>query len=136
METIKNILLGSIILIMTSCATTAKFPVSSKVPAAVITAKKNTDKHNNTTIEITARNLASPDRLVPPKSNYSVWGVTNNNTIRNLGQLNVTNAKKTTLKTMTPFEVREIFITVEGQGNLKYPVGTEISRTSFKGKNK
>lgn len=136
MRTLKTILIGSIILLMASCSTTAKFPVSNKVPAAVITVKKKTDRHNNYTIEITARNLASAYRLNPPKKNYSVWGVTYNNNVRNLGQLKVTNAKKSILRTMTPFEMKEIFITAEDQGNLKYPGAYEISRTSFKGKNK
>ncbi|WP_255038414.1 hypothetical protein [Lacihabitans soyangensis] len=115
-----------------SCASTAKFPVSSTVPAAEITAKKTQDKNKNYTIELTANNLASADRLVPAKKNYSVWIVTDENITKNIGQLNISNGKKTTLKTVTAFNVNEIFITAEDQGDLSYPMGTEISRTSFK----
>jgi hypothetical protein len=50
---------------------------------------------------------------------------------KNIGQLNNSNGKRTTLKTLTAFNVKEIFITAENQGDLSYPMGTEISRTTF-----
>ena len=109
----------------------ANFPVSSTVPAADITATKKQDKNKNYVIEVTAKNLAEASRLNPPKNNYSVWIVVENGTTKNVGQLINKNAKKATLKTTTPFNVKEIFITAEEQGNLNYPAGTEISRTTF-----
>ena len=121
----------SLIAVLTSCATTTKFPLSSTVPAAEITAKVNQDKNKNYVIQVVAKNLASADRLNPPKNNYSVWIVTENGTIKNIGQLTNLNAKTATLKTLTPFNVKEIFITAEDQGNLTYPNGVEISRTNF-----
>jgi hypothetical protein len=42
------------------------------------------------------------------------------------------NAKTASLKTSTPFVVKEIFITAEDQGDYSYPVSVEISGTSFK----
>ena len=116
---------------MTSCASTAKFPVSSTVPAADITATKKQDKHKNYVIELTARNLAEANRLNPPKNNYSVWIIVDNGVTKNVGQLTNKNAKKAVLKTLTPFNVKEIFITAEEQGDLTYPAGVEISRTTF-----
>jgi len=121
----------SLIAVLTSCATTTKFPLSSTVPAAEITAKINQDKNKNYVINVIAKNLASADRLNPPKNNYSIWIVTENGTIKNIGQLTNLNAKTATLKTLTPFNVKEIFITAEDQGNLTYPNGIEISRTNF-----
>jgi hypothetical protein len=50
----------------------------------------------------------------------------------NVGQMNVENAKKSTFKTATPFDFDEVFITVEEQGDLKFPSGTEIARTKIK----
>ena len=114
-----------------SCATTAKFPVSSVVPAAEITAKKKTDDNKNNTLEIKARNLASPDRLVPAGSNYSIWVVSKGQGTKNVGQLLVTNGDKATFKTTTAFDFDEVFITVENQSDLSYPTGVEISRTKF-----
>jgi hypothetical protein len=57
--------------------------------------------------------------------------VTTDGMTKNIGQLNNRNAKKATLKTSTPFNAGEIFITAEDQGNLTIPAGVEISRTSF-----
>ncbi|MDP3452873.1 MAG: hypothetical protein Q8R90_07950 [Bacteroidales bacterium] len=132
MTTIKSLVIIGTVALMTSCASTAKFPVSSTVPAADITAKKKQDKNKNYVIELTAHNLAEASRLSPPKNNYSVWIVVDYGVTKNVGQLTNKNAKKSTLKTTTPFNVKEIFITAEDQGNLTYPAGVEISRTTFK----
>jgi len=131
MKLLKSLLFMSLIAVLTSCATTTKFPLSSTVPAAEITAKVNQDKNKNYVIQVVAKNLASAERLNPPKNNYSVWIVTENGTIKNIGQLTNLNAKTATLKTLTPFNVKEIFITAEDQGNLTNPNGVEISRTNF-----
>jgi hypothetical protein len=131
MKTGKNVLFITLIFILTSCATTTKFPTSSIVPAAEIVAKMKQDKNKNYAIEIIAKNLASSDRLSPPKNNYSVWIVTEKNETKNLGQLNNKNAKKAVLKTTTPFKVVEIFITTEDQGDASYPSGDEISRVTI-----
>lgn len=132
MRTIKYLIGIAVVALMTSCATTAKFPVSATVPGAEITASKKQDKNNNYIIEITARNLADPGRLNPPKKNYSVWLVEENGSTRNAGQLSSRGGKKTVLEVSTPFNVKEIFITAEEQGNLNYPAGTEISRARFR----
>lgn len=116
---------------LASCATTAKFPVSSVVPAAEISAKKSTDANKNSTLEITARNLASPDRLVPAGTNYSIWVVSKGQGTKNVGQLLVKNGDKANFKTTTAFDFDEVFITVENQSDLTYPTGVEISRTKF-----
>lgn len=132
MKTIKNLIIIAVVALMTSCASTAKFPVSSIVPGAEITAKKTQDKNDNYNIEVTARNLADPSRLNPPRKNYSVWMVEENGSTRNAGQLSSRGGKKTVLEISTPFNVKEIFITAEEQGNLNYPAGPEISRGRFR----
>jgi hypothetical protein len=131
MKSLKYILVLVLSLSMASCATTAKFPVSTVVPAAEITAKKKTDSNKNNTLEITARNLASPDRLVPSGSNYSIWVVSIGQGTKNVGQLLVSNGDKAKFKTTTAFDFDEVFITVENQSDLTYPTGVEISRTKF-----
>lgn len=123
------LLLGFIAL--ASCATKAKFPVSGVAPAADITAIKRTNKQHNYTLEIVAVNLASPERMTPPGANYSVWVMTKAHGIKNVGQLNVNNAEKTTFHTITAFDFYEVIITVEQQGDLERPMGTEVSRTKI-----
>ena len=131
MKIIKILVIIGVVALLTSCASTAKFPVSSTVPAAEITATKKQDKSNNYVIELTALNLAEASRLSPPMNNYSVWIVQENGSTSNVGQLSNKNAQKAVLKTVTPFNVKEIFITAEQQGDLAYPAGIEISRTTF-----
>lgn len=131
MKTIKHAIAGVFIVLLTSCGSTAKFPTSVITPAAEIVAKTSTDKNNNTTIEVTAKNLASADRLDPPKKSYVVWITTEDNGTKNMGLLNSKNGSKAVLKATTPFKVKEIYITAEDQGNISYPAGIEISRTSL-----
>ena len=132
MKSLINLSLAAILVFFTSYATKAKFPVTSITPAAEITATKKQDKNKNYVIEVTAKNLASADRVDPSKKNYNVWIVTENNGTKNAGMLVNKNAKTASLKTSTPFDVKEIFITAEDQGDYSYPVGIEISRTTFK----
>ncbi|HEX2920367.1 MAG TPA: hypothetical protein VHO50_04285 [Bacteroidales bacterium] len=120
-----------ILAFLLSCGSIVKFPVSDTVPAAEITVKKKQDKNNNYVIELTAKNLAEASRLNPPMNNYSVWIVADDGSTKNIGQLINKNAEKAVLKAVTPFNVNEIFITAEQQGNLSYPAGAEISRTTF-----
>lgn len=131
MKISKVIALIGVVILVASCSSMAKFPVSSTVPAAEISAKKKMDINKNYVIELKAVNLAEASRLDPPMKNYSVWIVVDNGTTKNIGQLINNNAKTAILKTTTPFNVDEIFITAELTGDLSYPQGVEISRTSF-----
>ncbi len=132
MNKMKNSIFSFIVMfLIVSCATTAKFPVSSVTPAAQITAKMKKDKNKNYAISVTANYLASVERLQTPMKTYVVWVVTENNGIKNIGQLNSNNPKKSTLQAVTPFHPREIFITAENEGNISYPSGIEISRTKL-----
>lgn len=119
------------IVLLASCGNTVKFPLSSVVPAAEIKATTKVDKNKNNQIEIVANNMASPDRLNPSRQAYVIWGVTDDNLLRNLGQLINKNSKKSTFKTSTPFEIIEIFITAEDRGDLTRPEGQEIARVTL-----
>ena len=127
-KNMKSILLSVLILLMASCATVVKFPVSSVEPSADIKAKIKNDKQNNYVIEVTANYLASAERLSPPKKMYIVWIVTKENGVSNIGQMKIENAQIAKVKTLTSFEPKEIFITAEDEGTVTYPSGIEISR--------
>jgi len=130
MKILKNIILVVLLLSAASCVSTVKFPVSNVAPAAAIKASIGHDRNDNTLIEVNAKHLASPDRLNPPKKLYILWATTAKNDIKNLGQMLVNNESKVSIKTRTPFIVKDLFITAEDQGNLSYPEGVEISRGS------
>jgi len=125
-----TVFLGALLVMMvTSCATTGKFPVSEVIPAADIDLKINQDKSENYKISVKARHIASPDRLTPPASYYVVW-VDTYDGYKNVGQLRSKNAKKAELQTLSPFQFNEILITAETNGDASYPEGVVISRTT------
>jgi PBP1b-binding outer membrane lipoprotein LpoB len=132
MKNLKVIITGLIlILFISSCSSKITFPVSTVTPAAQITATKKQDKQDNYKIKVTANHLASADRLTPPKKTYVLWLMTQDG-LRNIGQLQVKNDKKTVLETITPFDPTEVILTAEDAANISYPSGTEISRATFK----
>ncbi len=118
------------IFLFSACAETTRFPVSSLAPAAEIKAKTKVDNNNNNVITVEARNLASPERIDPSSTAYVLWIETNDNQIKNLGQLINENAETATLTTITPFDFKELFITAESSGSVNTPSGTEISRVA------
>ncbi len=132
MKTLKTLTILVLVLIVSSCANTSKFPVSVVTPAADIVATMKHDKNGNYKITITAKNLAAIERLNPPKNAYVVWIVTEKDGIRNIGKLINKNVQTTGLETLTPFKFKEVFITAEDQADTTYPTGLEISRTKFK----
>ena len=121
----------ALILLFTSCSTVSKFPVSSVTPAANIVVYRHHDSNGNNTLDIKAKNLASTDRLLPPKQTYVVWVVLENHSAKNIGQLKIKNAKEAEIKTLTAFKYTEIFITAEDQADALYPGNVEISRIKF-----
>jgi mannitol-1-phosphate/altronate dehydrogenase len=130
MKPLKLVSVAVILMLISSCATKMHFPVSSIAPAADIVLTKKLDKNNNYGITLTAKNLAAVDRLAPNKSTYVLWIITTTGETKNAGQLNVKNASKATLKTITSFDFNEAFITAEEKGDVLYPAGMEITRVS------
>jgi len=128
----KNVLLGVVLLVLTSAAPIEKFPVSAVIPTADITAQIKQDKLNNYVIVITANYLASVERLTPPKNTYVLWLVTKENGTANVGQFKNENAKKVTFQTLTPFEPLQLIITAEDEGKVTTPGTVEITRLALK----
>jgi hypothetical protein len=120
-----------LILLSISCGSTMELPVSNEVPAAEIKVKKQKDENDNYQIKLTAKNLADANRLSPSRETYVVWIKTEENGIKNVGQLNPENGKKIDLETVSAFEPTELFITAEDEGNVSTPTGTEITRKNF-----
>jgi hypothetical protein len=126
---IKTILTSIIgIIVLSSCANVIKFPVSSAVPAANITAKTKKQGKMNYMVTIDAENLAASERLNPPKKTYVIWVVSERGITRNAGHFHQENAKKAEYKATFPYQPKEIFITAEDEEGSCYPLGTEITR--------
>lgn len=129
----KNVFTSVVLMfLLTSCTSTTKFPVSSVTPAADISATVKKDKSNNYAISVTAKNLASAERLSPPKKTYIVWIETRDNGVKNIGQLKGKRDKDAKLETVSSFDPLEIIITAENESDISYPTGIEISRSRIK----
>jgi hypothetical protein len=84
------------------------------------------DKNNNYAINVSVKNLATPDRLPEPKTLYVLWIETEGNGIKNLGQLNTSNSLlssglSASLKTITAFKPVRFFITGENDASVTQP---------------
>lgn len=131
MRTFKILAIIGVVALMTSCASTSKFPVSQVTPAADITVKTMKQGKPNYLVTITANNLAASERLNPPKEIYVIWAISEAGVIRNVGHFTQKNAVKSTYKASFPYKPVEIFITAEDEEGLCQPAGTEITRTKL-----
>lgn len=134
----KNFIQLSILFILLgtfyACSKKVAFGISEVVPAAQATAKIKKDKNKNYEIDLRINHLASPDRLVPPMEFYVVWISTENNGIKNIGQITSTSSfmsstLKGTLKAVTSFKPREIFITAEENASVQWPGSMVVVRS-------
>ena len=126
-------LIGSSILI--SCSKRLIFNISPVVPAAEGKVKIKNDKNGNYSINLKIIHLAEPKRLSTPKDMYVVWMETEQNGIKNLGKLKtssnlVSKTLKSSMKTVTPFKPKSIFITAEDDADIQRPIGQEVLRTN------
>ena len=128
------ILLLAMLCILSSCSKKMSFSTSAVVPAAEGSVKIKKDKNENYAVDLTVRHLSEPDRLMEPKNLYVVWANTNENGIRNMGQLKsghglFSKALTGNLKTVTTFEPVNFFITAERDASIPYPEGQVVLTT-------
>lgn len=121
-------------LLLTACATKAKFMNSTVVPAAQGSVKVKKDANNNYAVSISVENLAQPNRLPQPQNVYVVWADTPNG-VQNLGRLNVdkgfiSGKLKASLQTVSPYKPSRIFITGESSATASYPSAYVVMNTS------
>jgi hypothetical protein len=109
-----------------SCARKISFQTSTVVPAAEGTVKVKNDKNDNYRISLAISNLAEPKRLQPAKNTYVIWMDTDNNRIKNIGQINtstgfLSSKLKASFETVSSFKPIKIFITAEDDAAIQYP---------------
>lgn len=130
------VLIASMILFyFSSCARKVSFQASPVVPAAKGTVTLATDKNENYTIKIALSSLAEPTKLDPSKSIYVVWMETENNNIKNIGQINsstgfLSDKLKASFETVSSFKPIRIFITAEDNAGIQHPGEQVVLSTS------
>lgn len=115
-----------ILMFTSSCARKVSFQTSSVVPGAQGSVKLKKDNNSNYQIQVFLSNLAEPGRLTPPKSNYVVWMESDNNYIKNIGQINTSSSfmsKRLTssFETVSAVKPTKIYITAEDDPSTQYP---------------
>jgi len=126
----KNIFFGVLTIMMIfsfeSCAKKITFLTSSVVPAARGSVKVKRDNNKNYVIQIHLWNLAEVNRLQTSKQTYVVWMVTDQNIIKNIGQIKSSTSTfskkiKASLETVSSFKPTKIFLTAEDDASIQYP---------------
>ncbi|MEO5782259.1 MAG: hypothetical protein ABIQ07_03255 [Ginsengibacter sp.] len=125
--------LGTFLLL--SCSKKITFASSTVVPAAVGSVGYKKDKNNNYHISLKVLHLANSNKLTPPRSTYVVWMETENNGVKNLGQLRssgslLSSTLKGSLNAVTAFQPKSFFITAEDNTDISYPGSQVVLRTN------
>ncbi len=124
------------VFIFESCARKIAFQASTIVPGAEGTVKMKKDNNSNYTIHVELSNLAEPSKLEPAMKTYVIWMETEQEPVKNIGQINSSSSflskrLKGSFETVSSIKPTRIFITAENDGTIQYP-GTQIlTTTSF-----
>ena len=121
------------IFLFVSCTRKIAFQASSIVPGAEGTVKVKKDNNSNYTIHVELSNLAGPSKLEPPMKTYVIWMETEQEPVKNIGQINSSSSflskrLKASFETVSSIKPTRIFITAENDGTIQYP-GTQILTT-------
>jgi hypothetical protein len=128
MKTKNYLSLLIICLILSSCATIIKFPVSSIAPAADGVVKFTKDNNNNYILNVKVKYLTSADRLIPPKKLYVVWIKTDAGAVKNIGQLISDKKNNASLTGISSSKPVQVFVTAEDTGDINWPSSQELFR--------
>src|SRR6188768_1092622 len=117
-----------------SCAKKVAFQASSIVPGAGGTVKVKKNNNNNYTIQVDLSDLAEPGKLEPAMKAYVIWMETDQEPVKNIGQINSSSSflskrQKASFETVSSIKPTKIFITAEDDGTVQYP-GTQILTTA------
>jgi hypothetical protein len=106
------------------------------VPAAEGSVQVKKDKNNNYKIVLSVKRLADSKRLNPSKEVYIVWMETEQDGIKNIGQLKTSSSLlskelRSSLTAVSTSKPITFFITAEDNAGIQYPVGQEVLRTNI-----
>jgi hypothetical protein len=102
------------------------FTNSPVVPGAEGKVKIKKDDNNNYTVAVNVVNLPDSKKLSPPKDVYVVWMETEDNSVKNIGQIQpstglLSKTMKAALKATATSKPTRVFITAEDNGNTQNP---------------
>ena len=112
------------------------FITSTVVPGAEGTVKVKKDKNGNYHIEIDIEHLPPAGKLTPAKKTYVAWVETQENGIKNIGQLKssssmLSKTRKASIETVSPYKPNRVFISAEDDGGIEQPGTLVVLTTDF-----
>ena len=129
-NTFSGVLLIMGIFLFASCTHKMAFENSSVVPAARGYVEMKKDKNKNNVVSVHLTNLAEANRLTPPRQTYVVWILTNDDKMKNVGQIKSFNKNlSASFQTVSSFVPSKIIITAEDDGAVQFP-SSQIVLTS------
>lgn len=109
----------------------SRMNASPIVPAAEGHAKFGKAPNGNTSIDLSVKHLADPQKLTPPANNYVVWlRASKEAAAQNIGALTVDKNLAGRLDTVTALRTFELFVTAEASGQVLQPTGQPLLWTS------
>ncbi len=99
-------------------------------PAASGDVDVHRDKNGNIQVDLKVEHLAKPSVLTPPASTYIVWFQQGDSRPESQGELRVNDDLKGELKTSTPYNTFDVFITAESDPQTKTPSDRVALKTS------
>lgn len=118
--------------LVAGCATSkVSFQSSPSQPGAEATAKLKLDDNGNTLVQLHARYLAPPEKLVPPKSSYVLWALSPHGRVVQLGQLRIDKNREAGFRGSTPFDRLKLVITAEDVAVPERPSEPYVIATDF-----
>jgi hypothetical protein len=105
--------------------------VSPDLPAAQARVKFAKTDNGNISIYLMVKYMAEPHKLQPPASVYVAWvRADQDSTPQNVGAIKVNGHRNGDLKTDTPLQVFELFVTAENDGQVQTPTGQRLIWTN------
>lgn len=105
----------------------SRMNASPAVPAAEGHAKFGKAPNDNTSIDLTVKHLADPQKLTPPANNYVAWlRASKDAPAQNIGALTVDKNLVGRLTTVTALRTFDLFVTAEASGQIQQPTGQPL----------
>lgn len=123
----------TVALLCTAAYAAKKYPMTaaSIVPGARAEVAVGKDKNGNTTLKMTVRHLANPDRLTPPAGAYVIWLREPGGNVDNRGQLKMDKNLKASFEAVTPLKSFDLLVTAEQDVTAKSPSGPEVLKATI-----
>lgn len=129
----------AVTLVMSGCAAlgmggrgVSRLETSPMLPSVEGNARFSVTVNDNTSITLTVKHLAKPERLTPPASHYVVWTrATKDTAAQNIGALVVDKKLNGKIVTETSLHSFDLFITAEDSSQIQQPSGQPLLWMSY-----